>query len=73
MADCSCCEKFSSCIQSESPQKQFMSIIPCLLYVTPCKKGVASRMSPSGPSYHCIKLLELSASSKQLKEYEKLV
>ena len=41
MVDCSQCEEFPSCVQSESPQKQLVSIPPCPLHVTPCKKGVS--------------------------------
>lgn len=38
MPDCSHCEKFSLCEQSESPQEELVSITPCLFHVTACKK-----------------------------------
>lgn len=40
MADCSHCEKLSSCAHSEFPQEKFVPIIPCLFHATFCKNGV---------------------------------
>ena len=42
MGDCPHCEKFPSRVQSESPQEQFVSLPPCPLHVTPCKKGTSN-------------------------------
>lgn len=38
VSDCSHCEKFFSCEQSESPQEWLVSTKPCLFCITACKK-----------------------------------